>query len=75
MINELKIRDDWSDIRDQWLDGLGEIPYLTDAASSTEIEEAFDILVDENEAYSIDLPTQVGPHAASRGERVPRGRG
>jgi len=58
MINELKIREDWPDIRHQWLDGLREIPYLTDVATSTEIEEAFDILVDENEAYSIDLPTQ-----------------
>jgi len=58
MINELKIREDWPDIRDQWLDGLCEIPFLTDVATSTEIEEAFDILVDENEAYSIDLPTR-----------------
>ena len=58
MINELKTRDDWSAIRNQWLDGLCEIPFLTDVATENEIEEAFDILVDEQEAYAIDQPTQ-----------------
>lgn len=58
MINELKFREDWPDIRGQWLDGLREIPFLTDVATSSEIEEAFDVLVDEHEPYAIDLPTQ-----------------
>ena len=58
MINELKTRDDWSAIRNQWLDGLCAIPFLTDLATEIEIEEAFDLLVDEQEAYAIDLPTQ-----------------
>jgi hypothetical protein len=58
MTNDLKTREDWPDIRDQWLDGLCDIPFLTDVATEFEIEEAFDILVDEQEAYAIDLPTQ-----------------
>lgn len=57
-MNELKSRDDWPSIRDQWLDGLFRVPFLRDAATPIEIEEAFDILVNNKELNAPDLPTQ-----------------
>jgi hypothetical protein len=58
MINELKSRDDWLEIRDQWLDGLCGITFLLDVATEFEIEQAFDILVENQELDAPDLPTQ-----------------
>jgi len=57
-MNKLKSRDDWPSIRNQWLDGLCEIPFLRDAATPTEIEEAFDALVDNHQLDAPALPTQ-----------------